>query len=80
MFLQPVQLMGCCRNARIKICEQRFDHHFFVMPYEMGSFDGVLGQPWLQWFGVRIDYERYFSGVELTMWLDGLKAGAHIKV
>ncbi|TFY52589.1 hypothetical protein EVJ58_g9929 [Rhodofomes roseus] len=54
----PVSLVGCCRDAPVEVNGARFDHHFFVHPGELGRHDGILGQPWLQWFSSRLEWRR----------------------
>ncbi|KZT07976.1 uncharacterized protein LAESUDRAFT_698039 [Laetiporus sulphureus 93-53] len=55
---EPVRLLGCCRDVSVEIGGERFNHHFFVGLQEYGSHDGILGQPWLQWFSAHIEYQR----------------------
>ncbi|KZT05481.1 uncharacterized protein LAESUDRAFT_760351 [Laetiporus sulphureus 93-53] len=57
----PVPLLGCCRDAPVEIGGWRFDHHFFVGTWKFGHHDGILGQPWLQWYSAQIDYTRRVS-------------------
>ncbi|TFY61409.1 hypothetical protein EVJ58_g4517 [Rhodofomes roseus] len=66
----PVSLVGCCRDASVEINGMRFDHHFFVHPEELGRHDGILGQPWLQWFSSRLEYARN-GGQELVVFPSG---------
>ncbi|KAI0040409.1 hypothetical protein FA95DRAFT_1649566 [Auriscalpium vulgare] len=65
-----VRLLGCCKDVELSIGGHSFDHHFFVSSTEPGGkFDVILGQPWIQYFAARIDYER--QGMVITLWKDG---------
>ncbi|PCH33216.1 hypothetical protein WOLCODRAFT_63055 [Wolfiporia cocos MD-104 SS10] len=55
-MLTPLE--GCIRDAPVEIGGERFDHHFFVTPTDLGQHDGILGQPWLQWVAANLEYER----------------------
>ncbi|KAL6299709.1 hypothetical protein BKA93DRAFT_829689 [Sparassis latifolia] len=79
IYGDPVPLLGCCRDAHIEIHGKRFDHHFFVSRSETGNHDGILGQPWLQWFAARIDYERAGS-MTLQAFPSGCKSDESIKI
>ncbi|GBE81483.1 hypothetical protein SCP_0312120 [Sparassis crispa] len=79
IYGDPVPLLGCCRDAHIEIHGKRFDHHFFVSRSETGNHDGILGQPWLQWFVARIDYERAGS-MTLQAFPSGCKSDESVKI
>jgi hypothetical protein len=66
----PEQLRGCATDAPIKIGGRDFPHHLFISHQELGQHDLILGQPFLQWFAARLDYERS-GGVSLYLWKDG---------
>ncbi|KAK0216009.1 hypothetical protein IW262DRAFT_1464478 [Armillaria fumosa] len=54
----------------MKIGGHDFAHHLFISHQELGKHDMILGQPFLQWFAARMDYDR--SGkVKLVLWKDG---------
>ena len=66
----PVGLRGCCMDVEVQIGSHRFDHHFFVSREDMRGHDVLLGQPWIQWYAARIDYDR--EGVmKMMVWHDG---------
>lgn len=77
---EAVGLLGCCKNASVELSGLFFNHHFFVTPQDSGNFDGVLGQPWLQWFAARIDYERHTGAMDLCIWPDGSKTGRRLTI
>lgn len=70
----PVRLLGCVKDVDIVIGGHNFGHHFFVQASapegEPGKFDVILGQPWIQWFASRIDYDRT-GAMFMTLWKDG---------
>ncbi|EMD31743.1 hypothetical protein CERSUDRAFT_77998 [Gelatoporia subvermispora B] len=76
---EPVKLLGCCREAPLKIDGSRFDHHFFISTQETGTHDGILGQPWFHWFSCRVDYDR-FGTMEVEAWPTGVKTDKLIKL
>lgn len=55
---ETVPLLGCCIDAPVQLGGKNFDHHFFVSNREHGNYDGILGQPWLNWFSADISYNR----------------------
>ncbi|KAJ7715510.1 hypothetical protein DFH07DRAFT_762754 [Mycena maculata] len=66
----PEQLRGCATDVPIRIGNHNFPHHLFISHQELGQHDLILGQPFLQWFAARIDYERSGS-VSLYLWKEG---------
>lgn len=63
-------LHGCVVDAPIRIGGHDFSHHIFVSQHSIGRHDIILGQPFLQWFSARLDYERG-THVKLYLWADG---------
>ncbi|KZT05683.1 uncharacterized protein LAESUDRAFT_714693 [Laetiporus sulphureus 93-53] len=61
-----VPLLRCCRDTPVKIGGWQFHHHFFVDTWEFSNHDGILDQPWLQWYSTQIDYTRGVSADLLT--------------
>jgi hypothetical protein len=66
----PEQLRGCATDVPMRIGGHAFPHHLFISHQEIGHHDLILGQPFLQWFAARIDYER-LGGVSLYLWKSG---------
>jgi hypothetical protein len=66
----PEQLRGCATDVPMKIGGHNFSHRIFVSHQELGQHDLILGQPFLQWFAGRLDYERS-GGVSLYLWKGG---------
>ncbi|KAJ7429332.1 hypothetical protein FB451DRAFT_1519524 [Mycena latifolia] len=66
----PEQLQGCATDVPMRIGRHDFPHHLFVSHQELGHHDIILGQPFLQWFASRIDYDRN-GGVNLYLWKEG---------
>ncbi|KAJ7265213.1 hypothetical protein C8J57DRAFT_1511776 [Mycena rebaudengoi] len=66
----PEQLRGCATDVPLTIGGHVFSHHIFVSHQEIGHHDLILGQPFLQWFAARIDYERNGT-VSLYLWKGG---------
>ncbi|KAJ3739185.1 hypothetical protein DFH05DRAFT_1530459 [Lentinula detonsa] len=64
------RLRGCAVDAPIQIGGHNFDHHIFISQYPVGKHDIILGQPFLQEFSARIDYERG-NHCKLYLWDDG---------
>jgi hypothetical protein len=64
------QLRGCATDVPFRIGGHVFAHHIFVSHVELGHHDLILGQPFLQWFAARLDYERS-GGVSLYLWKAG---------
>jgi hypothetical protein len=75
----PVQLIGCVRDAPIQLAGKNFDHHFFVSSMEHGPYDGIFGQPWLDWFSVDVSYNRG-APTYLQAFSSGDKTGPYISV
>jgi hypothetical protein len=66
----PEQLQGVITDASLKIAGHDFPHHFFVSNQSLGRHDLILGQPFLQWYATRFDYDR--SGVvKMYLWKEG---------
>ncbi|KAJ7189275.1 hypothetical protein C8R46DRAFT_878033 [Mycena filopes] len=66
----PEQLRGCATNVPMYIGGHNFSHHLFISHQELGRHDMILGQPFMQWYAARLDYER--SGdVSMYMWKGG---------
>ncbi|KAJ6583446.1 hypothetical protein DFH09DRAFT_911588 [Mycena vulgaris] len=66
----PEQLRGCSTNVPLHLGGHSFPHHLFISHQELGHHDMILGQPFLQWFAARLDYER--SGeVSMYLWKGG---------
>ncbi|KAJ6510748.1 hypothetical protein C8R45DRAFT_1161682, partial [Mycena sanguinolenta] len=66
----PEQLRGCATDVSLRLGGHVFAHHLFVSHQEIGHHDIILGQPFLQWFAARIDYERE-GAVSLYLWKNG---------
>ncbi|KAJ7182565.1 hypothetical protein C8R43DRAFT_869195 [Mycena crocata] len=66
----PEQLRGCATDVSMKIGGHSFPHHLFISHQELGQHDIILGQPFLQWFAGRLDYERS-GGVSMYLWKGG---------
>ncbi|KAJ7075388.1 hypothetical protein B0H15DRAFT_791897 [Mycena belliarum] len=66
----PEQLRGCATDVALRIGGHFFAHHLFISHQEIGHHDMILGQPFLQWFAARIEYERN-GGVSLFLWKHG---------
>src|ERR1700753_1196192 len=66
----PEQLRGCVTAAPIRIGSHSFAHHIFISHTELEQQDLILGQPFLQWFAARLDYNRSGPSV-LLLWKDG---------
>ncbi|KAJ7483025.1 hypothetical protein B0H11DRAFT_1651157, partial [Mycena galericulata] len=66
----PEQLRGCATDVPIRIGGHYFPHHLFISHQELGPYELILGQPFLQWFAARLDYERNGS-VTLFLWKEG---------
>ena len=66
----PEQLRGCATDVPMRIGRHDFPHHLFISHQELGPQDLILGQPFLQWFSARLDYERS-GGASLYLWKDG---------
>lgn len=75
----PVPLLGCCRDAPVEIGGKQFDHHFFVSNREFGNYDGILGQPWLQWNSTQVEYTRG-GQVDIVVYPTGDKSGEKVKL
>lgn len=67
------RLRGCIIEAPIRIGGHDFSHHIFVSQQSIGRHDIILGQPFLQWFSLRMDYDRG-SHAKLYLWADGDKS------
>nr|AAZ28941.1 Gag [Phanerochaete chrysosporium RP-78] len=76
---ESVSLLGCARDAPVQIGGKNFDHHFFVSTREHGDYDGILGQPWLDWFSADVSYNRG-GPTNLVAYPSGDKKGAHTSV
>ncbi|KAJ4476442.1 hypothetical protein C8J55DRAFT_431328 [Lentinula edodes] len=68
------RLRGCAVNAPIRIGGHDFTHHIFISRTSIGRHDIILGQPFLQWFSARVDYERG-AHAKLFLWADGDRTG-----
>ncbi|KAJ7934114.1 hypothetical protein B0H13DRAFT_1591810 [Mycena leptocephala] len=66
----PEQLRGCSTNVPIRLGGHNFPHHVFISHQELGHHDMILGQPFLQWFAARLDYERT-GEVSMYLWKGG---------
>ncbi|KAJ7443416.1 hypothetical protein B0H11DRAFT_2345117 [Mycena galericulata] len=66
----PEQLQGCATDVPMRIGRHEFPHHLFVSHQELGPHDIIVGQPFLQWFASRIDYDRNGT-VNLYLWKEG---------
>ena len=53
----PVGFCSCCMDVEVQIGWHDFDHHFFISHKDMRGHNVLLGQPWIQWYTVRIDYD-----------------------
>lgn len=76
---ENVPLIGCCRDAPLQMGGKNFDHHFFVCETDKARYDGILGQPWFEWFSASIQYSRAGS-VFLQAYTTGDKDGASASV
>ncbi|KAL1754831.1 hypothetical protein FB107DRAFT_275450 [Schizophyllum commune] len=66
-----VGLRGCAKDVEIGVGQYRFDHHFFVSNSELGlRHDVILGQPWLQYYAARLDFNRNGQMI-MRVWQDG---------
>ncbi|KAJ7125853.1 hypothetical protein C8R46DRAFT_927523 [Mycena filopes] len=66
----PEQLRGCSTNVPMRIGGHDFSHHLFISHQDLGNHDMILGQPFMQWFAVRLDYERT-GEVSMFLWKGG---------
>ncbi|KAJ6509574.1 hypothetical protein DFH09DRAFT_942565 [Mycena vulgaris] len=66
----PEQLRGCSTNVPMRLGGHNFPHHLFISHQELGHHDMILGQPFMQWFAARIDYERT-GEVSMFLWKGG---------
>ncbi len=66
----PERLSDCATDVPLHIGSHDFIHHLFISHQELGKHDIILGQPFLQWFAARLDYERT-GQVKLILWKDG---------
>ncbi|KAJ7238045.1 hypothetical protein B0H12DRAFT_1238016 [Mycena haematopus] len=71
----PEQLRGCATDVAMKLGGHSFPHHLFISHQELGQHDIILGQPFLQWFAARLDYERK-GGVNMYLWKHGDRKAA----
>lgn len=76
---ENVPLIGCCRDAPLQLGGKIFDHHFFVCESDRGRYDGILGQPWFEWYAANIQYNRN-GAVMLQAFTTGDKEGASAHV
>ncbi|KAJ3991049.1 hypothetical protein F5050DRAFT_1716409, partial [Lentinula boryana] len=53
-------ISGCISavDVPIQIGGRNFDHHIFISKHSIGNHDIILGQPFLQEFSARIDYDK----------------------
>ena len=70
----PEQLQGVVTDAPMKLGLHSFPHHLFVSNHSLGDHDIILGQPFLQWYSARIDYDRN-SSMKLVLWKNGDRDG-----
>ncbi|KAJ7301936.1 hypothetical protein DFH08DRAFT_723663 [Mycena albidolilacea] len=66
----PEQLRGCATDVPMRLDGHTFPHHLFISHQEIGHHDLILGQPFLQWFAARLDYERT-GAVSMYLWKGG---------
>jgi hypothetical protein len=66
----PEQLRGCATDVPMRLGGHTFPHHLFISHQEIGHHDLILGQPFLQWFAARLDYERT-GAVSMYLWKGG---------
>lgn len=76
---ENVPLIGCCRDAPLQMGGKNFDHHFFVCENDKSRYDGILGQPWFEWYAADIQYSRA-GPVVLRAFTTGDKEGASASV
>ena len=67
------RLRGCAIDAPLRIGGHNFSHHIFISRQSIGRHDIILGQPFLQEFSARLDYERG-NHCKLFLWSDGNRA------
>lgn len=68
------QLLGCAIDAPIHIGGHDFSHHIFISQQSIGRHDIILGQPFLQAFSARLDYNRG-DHCKLYLWKHGERNG-----
>ena len=66
----PEQLQGVITDGPLKMAGHDFPHHFFISHNSLGKHDLILGQPFLQWYAARIDYDRNCV-VKMFLWKEG---------
>jgi hypothetical protein len=66
----PEQLRGCATDVPMRLGGHTFPHHLFISHQEIGHHNLILGQPFLQWFAARLDYERT-GAVSMYLWKGG---------
>jgi hypothetical protein len=66
----PEQLRGCATDVPMCLGGHTFPHHLFISHQEIEHHDLILGQPFLQWFAARLDYECT-GAVSMYLWKGG---------
>ncbi|KAJ3964037.1 hypothetical protein EV361DRAFT_956355 [Lentinula raphanica] len=64
------RLRGCTIDTPMRIGGRTFVHHIFISRNSIGRHDIILGQPFLQEFSARIEYERG-RHCKLLLWENG---------
>ncbi|KAJ3740280.1 hypothetical protein DFH05DRAFT_1529593 [Lentinula detonsa] len=64
------RLRGCTIDTPMSIGGRTFVHHIFISRNSIGRHDIILGQPFLQEFSARIEYERG-RDCKLLLWENG---------
>ncbi|KAJ3816580.1 hypothetical protein F5880DRAFT_231759, partial [Lentinula raphanica] len=64
------RLRGCAVDTPMRIGGRLFVHHIFISRNSIGKHDIILGQPFLQEFSARIEYERG-KHCQLILWENG---------
>ncbi|KAJ3994436.1 hypothetical protein F5050DRAFT_1696149 [Lentinula boryana] len=64
------RLRGCAIDTPMRIGGRTFVHHIFISKNAIGKHDIILGQPFLQEFSARIEYERGHH-CKLLLWENG---------
>lgn len=68
------RLRGCAIDVPMRIGGHNFSHHIFISQQSLGKHDIILGQPFLQAFSARLDYEQG-AHCKLYLWKGGEKIG-----
>ena len=76
----PVPLKGICREVPVRIGGLRFDHHFFVTQEDsIGYRRVVLGQPFMNYHAMAIEYHPD-EGMVAQLWNHGRRSNPSVRV